>query len=170
MAAPHATGVLALLRALRPDLSSQQLRDWLVETLSAKNVVANANSANAHLLQSLTGGTIPPSEPPPPPPPPPVTNPPAAPTNLQASVKARTNVKLAWSDKSSNETGFQIERQDASGVWAKLVSLGANSTSYMDNTTQKGQTFTYRVYAFNSAGASGMSNLATVNLVTTSRK
>jgi subtilisin family serine protease len=181
MAAPHATGVLALLRAQRTDMTSQQLRDWLVE-LSAKNIVVSANSTNAHLLQSLTGSNSgpvapPPEEPvppPPPPPPPPPAEPvaptaPSAPASLKASVVAKIKVKVQWSDVSTNESGFTVERRVGAGEWAKIATVAANATSYQDASTTKGQTYTYRAFAFNGVGNSPSSNESSVTVGASTR-
>src|SRR5207237_263568 len=42
-------------------------------------------------------------------------NPPAAPTGLTATVISQTQINLAWTDNSSNETGFIIGRSTTSG-------------------------------------------------------
>jgi len=164
MASPHATGVLALLKGQQPDLNSLELRDWLV-AIATQKIVIGANSPNAHLLYSLTGyaGPIspPPVEPPTDPDP---SYPPTAPSNLRATVKGQSNVKLSWTDQSGDETGFRIERQDDSGLWTPLAATSPNGTSYTDSSAQKGQSYGYRVRAFNAAGASGASNEVVVNL------
>ncbi len=78
-----------------------------------------------------------------------------APTGLKASVRSPT-VTLTWTDKSSNETGFQIERavKSASGVgtYALAGTVGANVRKFIDTATSG--TYCYRVRAVNStAGA-----------------
>ena len=45
-----------------------------------------------------------------PPPPPPPPQPPSAPANLTASAIAYNQINLGWSDNSSNETGFRLQR------------------------------------------------------------
>ena len=71
------------------------------------------------------------------------------PTDLTASVTAN-NVFLNWSDNSSNETGFQIERavkKRGKYNFQPLQEVDAESTGYLDEDVEAGS-FKYRVYAF----------------------
>ena len=69
-----------------------------------------------------------------------------------SEVRAGT-LHLAWIDTSDNEAGFKIERLVGSTI-DKTISIGANSTSYIDTSLTKGVLYCYRVRAFNSAGES----------------
>src|SRR5687768_5641190 len=81
----------------------------------------------------------------------------------QAASAAR--LTLTWSDNSTNEAGFYIERRvGTSGTYQQIASTGANSTSYTDTNLASSTTYCYRVRAFNSAGTSAYSN---ENCVTT---
>ncbi|MEI6396426.1 MAG: fibronectin type III domain-containing protein, partial [Verrucomicrobiota bacterium] len=61
---------------------------------------------------------------------------------------------LAWKDNSTNEDGFQIERQTSSG-WQPLATVAANSKTFTDaSAAAQRTTYTYRVLAFNVAGRS----------------
>ncbi len=71
-------------------------------------------------------------------------------------------VGLTWQDNSTNETGFKIERATGSGSYSLLATIAANTTNYSDTSVAAGGTYSYRVYAYNSAGSSGMSNVATL--------
>ena len=64
------------------------------------------------------------------------------------------SLRLSWSDNSSNESGFKIERRAAGGSYAQLATVGANVTSYTDSGLTSGRTYCYTVRAFNSAGTS----------------
>ena len=66
-------------------------------------------------------------EPPPPPPPPAV---PSAPTGLTAVTASSTQVRLAWTDTSSNENGFRVERCTGGSctAFAVVASLPAGSS------------------------------------------
>ena len=86
---------------------------------------------------------------------------PAAPSNLAASLNAQNQVALAWSDNSTNETGFRIERRAAGGTFAALATVAANATAYTDATAAAGVTYEYRLFAVNGAGDSAASNTAT---------
>ncbi len=84
---------------------------------------------------------------------------PAAPSNLTATLTGG-HVLLRWSDNTSDETGFRLERQVGQGSFEQLVALGVNSTSYTDSNPLLDQTCTYRVLAFTAEAVSGYSNQA----------
>lgn len=73
----------------------------------------------------------------------------AAPTQLVASGVALFRVALSWNDLSVNETGFKIERKTGSGgTWSQIATVGANVTSYNDDSVSGGSDpFFYRVRA-----------------------
>jgi len=68
-------------------------------------------------------------------------------------------INLAWTDNSTNELGFKVERAPASGgPWTQL---GATTlTGYGDSNLTAGTTYYYRVAAYNAAGDSAYSNVA----------
>ena len=80
---------------------------------------------------------------------------PKAPSSLTAKALATgKGVSLAWKDNSTNEDGFQIERQTSSG-WQPLATVAANSKTFTDaSAAAQRTTYTYRVLAFNVAGRS----------------
>ncbi len=88
---------------------------------------------------------------------------PASPSNLTV-LPQKTEVVgemlLGWSDNSSDETGFGIERSIDGTSFTSLGSVAANVSTYTDMGLSAGQTYYYRVYAFNSAGNSSFSNTA----------
>jgi parallel beta-helix repeat protein len=86
-----------------------------------------------------------------------LVNPPSAPTNLVATA-ATGRVDLGWSDRSGNESNFVVERSTDGRNFSRIAMLGANVTVYSDTSVTAGVTYTYRVAAVNSAGASGYSN------------
>ena len=88
---------------------------------------------------------------------------PAAPTNLAGQAATSTSVSLNWTDASSNENGFSIERMSGS-TWSQVSWVGANITTYTDSGLSTGVSYSYRVLAFNSAGNSAASNSITVSL------
>ncbi len=80
------------------------------------------------------------------------TVPPAAPTDLTATLGVDPLVKLDWPDV-SNETGYIIERDVDGGGFGSLVTLPADSITYPDTPVDPG-TYTYRIAAVNNAGSS----------------
>lgn len=85
--------------------------------------------------------------------------PPSAPSALNAVVSGQ-QVNLTWTDNAGNETGFRVERKTGGGgTYGQIADIQtANTQSYSDTTAVPGTTYFYRVYAYNSAGASGFSN------------
>ena len=93
---------------------------------------------------------------------------PTSPTNLTATVVSKSQINLAWTDTANNETGFRIERCKGSACtnFAVVATVGANVINYSNTGLSRTTTYRYRVYAYNSAGNSGYSNIVTA---TTSR-
>jgi C1A family cysteine protease/predicted secreted protein len=86
---------------------------------------------------------------------------PAAPSGLTATAASRTQINLAWTDNSNNETGFKVERSADGSSWTVVTStLAANTTSYSDTGLYCGTRYYYRVKATNTAGDSSTSNTA----------
>jgi hypothetical protein len=85
---------------------------------------------------------------------------PLAPSNLTATAVSSSQINLAWHDNSSNETGFQIWRYDASAGWSQIANVGANTSSYSNTGLSSSTTYYYYVLAYNSAGNSSYSNTA----------
>jgi probable HAF family extracellular repeat protein len=87
--------------------------------------------------------------------------PPSAPVGLTASTSGK-RVRLAWTDTSSDETGFRIERAVGDTGFAPLALVGADVTRASDADLERGVTYSYRVQAFNGAGSSAWSNAVVV--------
>ncbi|MGA0708556.1 MAG: zinc-dependent metalloprotease family protein [Steroidobacteraceae bacterium] len=90
----------------------------------------------------------------------PVTEPPAAPSNLLAAATGSFSIDLSWLDNASNEQGQFVQRSEDLINWVTVASLSANVQAYVDEGLNAGQTYYYRLYAQNSAGASDYSNTA----------
>jgi hypothetical protein len=86
---------------------------------------------------------------------------PAAPTGLTATAVNERRVDLSWTDHSSSETGYRVERKvNAGDPWTAIAALGANVIAYSDTHVVETTTYTYRVLAFNDGGDSAPSNEA----------
>jgi hypothetical protein len=86
---------------------------------------------------------------------------PVAPANLSATPVSSSQINLSWTDPSTNETGFQIERKTGGGgTYAQIGTAAANATTYSDSGLAEGTTYFYRVRAVNGAGNSAYSSEA----------
>jgi hypothetical protein len=65
-----------------------------------------------------------------------------------------SQANLYWTDNSTNESGFLIERSTNDVTYAGVTSVAANTTIYGDNGLSAGSTYFYRVSAFNAGGTS----------------
>ena len=74
--------------------------------------------------------------------------PPSAPTNLLATADTG-GISLAWTDNSSNEDGFRIERNGAG-----IQTVSANNVSYRDTAVSAGFNYCYQIAAYNLGGRS----------------
>lgn len=74
------------------------------------------------------------------------------PTPKDQAIAAK--LQLTWTDNSTDELGFNIERKQSTGSFALIATVGANVTSYKDSSLLDNTTYCYRVNAFNDAGAS----------------
>lgn len=83
---------------------------------------------------------------------------PQSPENLQVAQLTTTWVKLTWVDNSGNETGFVLQRALGSGTFVDFKNYASGATVGYDSTIAAGQTFRYRLYAYNSTGSSTYSN------------
>lgn len=80
--------------------------------------------------------------------------PPSAPSGLSATVLGSTRVDLAWTDTSSNETGFGVERSLDGATWVQIGTAAANAVGYSDTTAAPQTPYQYRVRALGTAGNS----------------
>lgn len=86
-----------------------------------------------------------------------------APSNLSGSTMTGTTVFLSWTDNSSIESGFVIERSvNSPSAFAFLKGVGANVTNTTDSTVSSGNTYYYRIRTYTPGGNSGFSNNAFV--------
>jgi len=88
----------------------------------------------------------------------------AAPSGLYATDITMDQVSLAWSDNSSYEDGFVIERRLLSGSFSILAEVGAGVVSYVDTTVSAGAAYEYRVKAVAAGAESAYSNLLAVTV------
>jgi titin len=116
---------------------------------------ANGNSLPSNIVQAATPDVLP-----------------ADPTGLMTTAVTSAQVDLAWTDASSNESGFIVERSDydaVGGIWSAWNQVGettADIAVFSDLTVSPASDYMYRVYAWNTAGTSANSNEITVTTTT----
>ncbi len=80
----------------------------------------------------------------------------ASPSGLSATAGTGVQVTLTWTDSSVNELGFRIERRRLpAGAYSVIATVGANVTSFADNTDTglaASASYYYRVESFNAGG------------------
>jgi hypothetical protein len=93
----------------------------------------------------------------------PIGGPPPAPSQLTASAISRSQVQLRWHDGSSTETSFRVERCRGAGCTAfvQIAVTGPDVTAFVDSGLTRNTTYTYRVRAIDTHGATPYSNQAT---------
>ena len=89
---------------------------------------------------------------------------PNAPTNLVGTAVSTNQINLSWTDNSSNEDGFLIERCTGNSCtnFAQIAQVGLNVTTFPNTGLSKNTWYRYRVRAFNVAGNSAYTNIVTV--------
>jgi len=148
MAAPHVSGLAGLLMAAFPGISNFEVKTRILNgvdqkpDLAGRTVTGGRINANNSLL-------IPP-----------------APSNLFANTVSATRVDLRWTDRSSDELEFSIERKfEFDGAYSPIdtfpdVAGTGTTVSYSDTTVIAGHFYHYRVRARNIHGYSLYSNEA----------
>ncbi len=68
------------------------------------------------------------------------------------------SVTLSWKDNSNNEDGFSIERSSDGKSFREIARVTRDVVEFVDKDATEGNTFHYRVRAFNAFGHSGYTN------------
>ncbi len=85
--------------------------------------------------------------------------PPFAPSGLIATAVAPSRIVLNWTDNSSDETEFHVERSTG-GYWTLVNWAAADETMALDIGLDPASSYSYRVKALNANGSSNYSNVA----------
>ncbi|MBN1674172.1 MAG: endo-1,4-beta-xylanase [Kiritimatiellae bacterium] len=85
---------------------------------------------------------------------------PAAPADLSATPISTTQIDLSWTDNSTNEASFVVERrQSGTSNWVSTT-LGPDTSRYSDTGLRQGTKSYYQVWAYNAAGFGACSGTA----------
>ncbi len=125
---------------------------------SAGYVGFTAATGGGTATQSILGFTYSPS----------ASTSPNAPLGLGATPDTATSVNLVWTNTATNQTGYLLDRATDAGFTQNLITetLPADPASAVDSAAGilPGSTYYYRIRAFNSAGPSATSNVASVTI------
>ena len=116
----------------------------IVDEGSTKYLYMSTAGAGA-VRRRISGGSTPPA------------TAPSAPSGLNATGSSSSRIDLSWTDNSTNETGFRIERKQGSGSFAEIGTVAANVTTYASTGLSASTTYTYRIRAYNATGNSAYS-------------
>lgn len=154
MASPLVAGSAALLLSANPALTYQEVVALLLQTSRPASALAGLSVTGGLLdtgaaFDQMTGPQPPPT----------------GPSDLDAPVQNINTVCLSWADNANNEDGFEVFRSDDQLTWQTIVTLTANSTGFDDANLPPGN-YAYQVRAFNAAGQSDPSNIASATVQT----
>jgi hypothetical protein len=171
--------VAVTLQTNTPGASIHYTIDGTAPTQSSTRYAAPVTLSNSTLLKAkaFKSGSNPSTEasawftndhgsstPPPPPtlppaPPPPAVEPPTPSPEPPMPTPLIGVLDLAWTDNSTDENGFTIERRNGTtGTFAQIATVGPDIKFHTDSALTPGSTYCYRVSAFNSAGNSASTN------------
>lgn len=88
---------------------------------------------------------------------------PNTPSSLSATLPTSDSIVLNWIDNATNEMGYFLQRSSDNITWNQVALLGQNAINFNNTGLSNGQTYYYRVYAYNSAGNSAFSNVASAS-------
>jgi len=152
MAAPHVSGLAALIWGSNPGLTASQVKGRILDCvdrisqLSGSIFTAGRINANNSLH-----------------------NIPAPPSDFAAAVVSGSRIDLSWDDNYSEAISVKIERRESgSSTFAEIASVGPGLPTYQDTSVQALKTYSYRARAFNSDNTSAYTAEATAIAATPS--
>jgi len=151
MATPHVSGAIALCASIGAGLTAENLRNAVVNSTTPTASLAGITVTGGRLdIGAMVGACLPSTNP--------VDGPPGS---LSATPISSTKIGLTWTDGSTNETGFEIERAaysaGACGAFSPLATIGADQVAYTAAGLSPSTGYCFRVRARNSFGGGNFS-------------
>lgn len=154
MAAPHVSGLVALIWSSNPGFAAPQVKDRILDCvdrlpdLSGKVFTAGRINANSS-LQNI----------------------PAPPSRFAVTGDSDSQIILGWDENYSDSVGIKIERREiAGGAFAEIALLAPGTSVYHDTSVQTSKTYSYRARAFNSDNASAYTSEVSATAASSSSK
>ena len=147
MASPHVAGVAALAKGKVPELTYSQLKGRLLAQVdilpSLVDRCVSGGRLNAYKV--IFDPAVPSG----------------APSSCTADPTGWTTIRVSWQDNATNEIGFAVQKRNP-GLpdYFYLTSSDANITRADDGSCTAGDTYTYRIKAYNMAGYSAFTGEA----------
>lgn len=92
-----------------------------------------------------------------------------APSDLSLAAETRdlippySVITVQWKDQANNETGFELERAGADGIFSRVAQPAANDTLYVDSASlEPGKVYQYRIRAVNASDTSFYSGIDSI--------
>ena len=145
VATPHVAGLAALIWGYNSSMTHMEIKDIILNGVDIKPTLSGKTFTGGRInaLNAFADAH------------------PEAPNGLDATPESGSRINLSWTDLSSNESRFEIERKTGpGGTYSRIANVAADETSYSDTGLNEKTTYYYRVRSLNSAGNSGYSNEA----------
>ncbi len=131
---------------------TEQANTTMLNNFGGYSLVGAADVTNVSIVEGTSTPSLPPLAPAAP-----AT--PAAPSGLSANASSTSEVDLSWNSTGSVQ-GFYILRSTDNQTFTQIATVGATATAYADTTVSNSTKYYYEIEAYNDAGASGNSNVA----------
>lgn len=94
---------------------------------------------------------------------------PAAPSNLTLTLQSGPWIVVSFLDNANNETRFRVQRSMNGGAYSTVASLNASTgvgltVTWTDKTITAGNSYAYRVQAYNADGSSAWTQVVVLNV------
>jgi predicted phage tail protein len=134
-------------------VTSTNIRPLTQDTLYYYRVNAYATGSTSAYSNLISVRTLP--------------NIPTAPSNLSLLVGGTSQIRVSWTDNSTNEQFFNLYRSTDGVSYPFGITLPAGSTTYLNTGLSAGTTYFYRVNAANTGGTSGFAGPVSATTVPT---